>query len=98
MSFTNEVWLAIGAGADGSGTGVPGDPYITNTPTSFAAKMNLVPANTLIRFGAGTFRLRGGAGDGYVMDGPDAFVSQPGQKMIGSGMFGTKLQFVWDLG
>lgn len=102
MAFINQICLAIGNTPNGSGTGTPADPYIVNTPETFASIMRenaSVPANSAVRLGPGVFRTRGIHGNGFdknivVID--KIWVPKPGQRIIGSGMWATTLQFVWD--
>lgn len=101
MSFTSEKWLVIGS-IDGSGDGSPNDPFVTNTPETFANLLRLnssVPSNTLARLGPGIFRTRGVPGNGFDPQAPKAdkiFFVKPGQRILGAGMFSTTLQLVWD--
>jgi hypothetical protein len=103
MSFTNEIWLAIRSDvADEGGDGTPSSPYAVNTPEGFANVLSdpakAFKQNSIIRLGPGLFRTRGGGGNGLVSaDSTDFWTARSGQKIVGSGMFSTTLQFVWDL-
>jgi hypothetical protein len=92
---THEVWIAIrtdGPSGDGPfGAGTQNDPYDGSTQAKFDKLMReVVPSQATIRLGPGIFQTKGGAGHNT----PGAWLPQGGQKIVGSGMFATTLQFV----
>jgi hypothetical protein len=98
MSFQNEIWFAIAHAADNDGTGTPADPFIVHTPETFANRMRLSTGTSkLVRLGPGIFRTRGVPQTSYFpIDPLKIWRPQSGQKIIGSGIFATTLQLVWD--
>src|SRR3569833_4771026 len=97
MPITNEIWLAIVSGAaDGSGTGSPSDPYVGNTPNSFATIYDSLPAVSIIRRMPGLFRTWGTLGNGYSGLTQPVFTPMSGQRVTGAGIFATTIQFLWD--
>lgn len=96
-SFTNEVWLAVWNPPDGTGDGSPGNPWAVNTPSLFATIMNTrVGPNSIIRLMPGLFRTRGANGEGYGLPGGLIWQPRSGQRIVGSGINSTILQFSWD--
>src|SRR5262245_39699783 len=90
-----ELWLAIRADGDGIGDGSRDNPFSVNTPESFANVMrNYAGPSSTVHLGPGLFRTRGTSGNGYTLPLAKSFFAQPGQKIVGSGMFSTVLQFV----
>lgn len=102
-----EVWFAIRTDGDGIGDGPMENPFAANTAESFSnlmvrlrgADLNNVP-KYLIHLGPGTFRTRGGAGDGFIINlasRDKLWAPFPGWRIRGAGLHATTLQFVWDL-
>lgn len=98
MAVQNEVWLAIGSGADNAdntGSGTPESPYIVNTPATFVSRFNAIDENKTIRLMPGIFSTWGTDGAGYDMV-QDTLTPKPGQRVVGSGIFATTLRLVWN--
>jgi hypothetical protein len=93
---THEVWIAIrtdGPSGEGPfGAGTQNDPYDGSTQAKFDKLMkDVVPSKATIRLGPGVYQTKGGTGHNRF---EGDWRPKSGQRIIGSGMFATTLQFV----